>query len=144
MPIQRERRVIKANPGAAEVWLAERRRGAPWRERAERLQQVEDEKAKREHAVKRVTLLAKQTCQGLKSVYDINYDASEMGPVIADAMKEIQKPHPNPKDALLVKAVQRYDLRAICNLMGLRPSVNPSAPPPNLSIMTKAAVRPKP
>ncbi|GBG24966.1 Hypothetical Protein FCC1311_011832 [Hondaea fermentalgiana] len=141
---QRERRKIKANPGAAEVWLAERRRGAPWRERAERLQQVEDEKAKREHAVKRVTLLAKQTCAGIKSVYGIRYDPSELAPLISDAIKEMQKPNHTAESALLVKAVQSYDLKAVCRILGLHVTASASDPPPNLSILSKPPVRPKP
>lgn len=138
----RKKRVIKANPGAAEVWLAERRKGAPWRERAERVQQVLDEVARKEQALKRTSLLAKQASEGLQRVYGIHVDAAELAPMLTEATKEMQRPRPDPKVARLLKAAERYDLKALARCLDAHTKA--AAPQPCLSIATRPHVMPRP
>jgi len=114
---RQKRGIIRCNPSAAHVWLSEKRNGAPWREKAERMQQIEDERAMKEHMHKRLTLLAKQTCLGLKRMYQTHFDVAELIPILADAEKESQKLKPNPKSMALLQAVHKFDLGAVSHLL---------------------------
>ncbi len=135
-------RRVKANPGAAEVWLQERQNGAPWRERAERLQQIEDEKAKKELFQKKLALLARQTTTGLSSVYNARFDSGELIPVLKDAAKQVQSGKAEPDAAALLKAVQRFDMRSVSNLLKTYDTDPPGRP--HLSITTRRPIRPRP
>jgi hypothetical protein len=136
-------RRILANPGAAEVWLMERQNGAPWRERAERLQQVEDEKAKKELFQKKLSLLAKQTSAGLATVYNAHFESSELVPLLQDAAKQVQRGDAAPEAAALLKSVQRFDVKTVSNLLKCYDTTAKKGPP-NLSITTRCHLRPKP
>jgi hypothetical protein len=135
-------RRVKANPGAAEVWLQERQNGAPWRERAERLQQIEDEKAKKELFQKKLVLLARQTTAGLNAVYNARFDPGELIPVLKDAAKQVQSGKAEPDAAALLKAVQRFDMRSVSNLLKSYDTDPPVRP--HLSITTRRPIRPRP
>lgn len=121
-------RVIEANPSAAAVWSRERANGAPWRERAERLQQIEDERAKKEIQRKRITLLAKQTSIGMKKVYNAHFDAAELIPLLEKAEQESQKRNPDPVQLSLLKAVLRYDLKTVCSILNVHTQNQPPTP----------------
>jgi hypothetical protein len=135
-------RRVKANPGAAEVWLQERQNGAPWRERAERLQQIEDEKAKKELFQKKLVLLARQTTTGLSSVYNARFDSGELIPVLKDAAEQVQSGKAEPDAAALLMAVQRFDMRSVSNLLKTYDMDPPGRP--HLSITTRRPIRPRP
>eukprot|EP00511_Aplanochytrium_stocchinoi_P006384 CAMPEP_0204824974 /NCGR_PEP_ID=MMETSP1346-20131115/2954_1 /ASSEMBLY_ACC=CAM_ASM_000771 /TAXON_ID=215587 /ORGANISM="Aplanochytrium stocchinoi, Strain GSBS06" /LENGTH=209 /DNA_ID=CAMNT_0051952429 /DNA_START=45 /DNA_END=674 /DNA_ORIENTATION=+ len=122
------RKHINANPGAAQIWQQERVNGAPWRERSERLQQIEDEKAMREHAHKRITLLSKQACSGLKVMYNAQFDVAEMIPLLKQAEKEMGNRKQDKILQSLLQAVLRNDIKAVATLLKAYTTTKASTP----------------
>ena len=77
-------KTIEHNPPAGKVWLQER--GAPYRSAHEFLQIAVDNKAYEEIFQKRILLLAKQSAEGVQSMYGRKYDFAQIKHVIKDAM----------------------------------------------------------
>lgn len=79
-------RNLAANPPAAEAHAAES--GAPWRQKGEIEVEKDNIKAKKELWSKRMTSLAKQTCNGLRATYGItSLDYSSFSSYLSDAYK---------------------------------------------------------
>ena len=125
------------------MFFEEKLKGAPWREKAERLQQIEDAKACGEHKLKRITLyvafklcvfslyfkrveafriknkesltcrMAQQVCAGMKSTYAANFDASDLIPILRMAEAEASKRDGDPKLTRLYQSAMKFDLKAV-------------------------------
>ena len=64
-----------------------REAGAPWRAAADKQLAADNAKAAREVEQRRITALAKQTCQGLKSMFGIAMDYSSFATRLTTAYK---------------------------------------------------------
>ena len=133
------RRPIDASLGAAQIWLKEKRSGAPWREAAERKQQIADEKARNDYKLKRLNILAKQISAGLKTQFNITYDPMELFPLLVEAEKECEKLNPDRKKAALLAACLKFELSKVRACLEL--SDRSHAPKASLNITYTSSLR---
>jgi len=132
-------RRIDVTLGAAQIWLKEKRSGAPWREVAERKQQVADEKARDDYRLKRLNLLAKQISEGLKSQFSISFDPMELFPLLIEAEKESEKPSPDRKKVDLLTACLKFNLLKVRECLDEKD--RSKVPEPSLNITHRANLR---
>ena len=133
------RRHIDATMGAAQIWLKEKRSGAPWREAAERKQQIADEKSRNDYKLKRLNILAKQISTGLKTQFSITFDPMELFPLLVEAEKECEKLNPDRKKAALLAACLKFELPKVKDCLELTDRSH--VPTPSLNITYSSSLR---
>lgn len=68
-------------------------------------------------AQKKLSSIAKQICAGMSKTYNAHFDSSELFPLLVDATKQVQKGTPDPQASALLKAVQRFDLKSVMDIL---------------------------
>jgi len=138
---QERKRCIRAEMGPAQIWVLEKRLGAPWLAEAEKVQRIIDKKAGKKIAAKRIALYAKQVCEGLQTTYSLSFDSNELIPILLEAEKELEKKKPQKSKVQLLRAVERFDLKFVANALGVAEKFKRETP--SLSIQLNKPILPK-